>query len=127
MVGEKSGTKQGSSKEFLRASERGCSCCRWCSVDPVDYASPGRTALRFLLYRARGTALSGGKRADTSMSSLSRARNRLPAATSTGRGRNSPVGRGKRRRKNNKQNIVFPTLAVSWQDELISCCVFSSF
>lgn len=55
MVGGKSGTKQGSSKEFLRASERGCSCCRWCSVDPVDYASPGRAALRFLLYRARGS------------------------------------------------------------------------
>lgn len=71
----------------------------------------------------RAAALSGGKRADTSMGFLSRARNRLPCCDLYRPAEEQP---GWTRGEKNKRNgLFFPTSALSWQDVLTSCCVFN--
>lgn len=125
MVEGEKWNKKGSSTEFLQASERASGAA---AVGGGARSIPSTALLRDAPRLAscstgRAAALSGGKRADTSMSFLSHARNRLPGCDLYRPGEEQPSWEKKKGKE--KINVVFPRSAVSWQDVLTSCCVFN--
>lgn len=110
-----------SSKEFLRASGAA-------AVGGVARSIPStallRDAPRFAsCSTGRAAALSGGKRADTSRSFRSHARNRLPGCDLYRPWEEQPGWEREKETKERGKKTCFPTSAVSWQDVLTSCCV----